>query len=87
MSGERNLTPAGTAPAPGAAPAPVGEPDRLLRLPEVLAMVGLKRTAWFNLVRSGAAPQPVHIGRATAWPQSEVQGFIRDRIRQSRRVQ
>jgi predicted DNA-binding transcriptional regulator AlpA len=87
MSGEQHLTPAGTAPAPGAAPAPVGEPDRLLRLPETLATVGLKRSAWFNLVRSGAAPQPVHIGRATAWLQSELQGFIRERVRMSRGVQ
>lgn len=66
----------------GAAAAPA--PEVLLRLPEVLATVGLKRTAWLDLVKSGAAPQPVHMGRATAWPSSEIQAFIRDRIRQSR---
>ena len=72
-------------PASGTATAaPVPEPEALLRLPAVLAAVGLGRTAWLDLVRTGAAPAPVHIGRAAAWPSSEVQAFIRARIRQSR---
>ena len=74
-------SPPATGPAT-AAPAP--EPETLLRLPQVLATVGLGRTAWLDLVRTGAAPAPVHIGRAAAWPSSEVQAFIRARIRQSR---
>lgn len=73
--------------ASGAAAAPSPEPEALLRLPQVLATVGLGRTAWLDLVRTGAAPAAVKIGRATAWPASEVQAFIRQRIRQSRRGQ
>ena len=65
-----------------AAPAP--EPETLLRLPQVLEIVGLKRSAWLDLVRTGAAPAVVKIGRATSWPSSEVQAFIRARIRLSR---
>jgi len=94
MSGGHKTTGGGTdpardsiPPAGSAAAAPTGEPERLLRLPQALAMTGLGRTAWLNMVRSGEAPQPIHIGRAVAWPQSEVQAFIRDRIRQSRGVQ
>lgn len=60
--------------------------ERLLRLPQALDMTGLGRTAWLNMVRDGEAPQPIHIGRAVAWVQSEVQAFIRDRIQQSRRI-
>lgn len=59
--------------------------ERLVRLPECLQAVCLGRTAWLDLVKSGAAPQPVKIGRATFWVQSEVQRFIADRIRQSRK--
>ena len=75
-----------TAANPYNAPSPTAPPDddRLLRLPQVLLTVGLGRTAWLALVRTGAAPAPVHIGRAASWPSSEVQAFIRARIRQSR---
>ena len=58
--------------------------ERLIRLPECLQSVSLGRTAWLNLVKEGAAPQPVKIGRATCWVWSEVQAFIAARIRQSR---
>lgn len=67
-----------------AAPALAADEDRLLRLPQVLETVGLGRTAWLDLVRTGAAPAPINIGRAVAWPMSDVQAFIRQRIRQSR---
>ncbi len=60
--------------------------DRLIRLTETLHMVQAGRTMWLDLVKSGAAPQPVKIGRATFWVWSEVQAFIADRIRQSRRA-
>ncbi|MBU3758980.1 MAG: AlpA family phage regulatory protein [Candidatus Omnitrophica bacterium] len=56
----------------------------MLRLPQVLEAVGIGRTAWLEMVRSGEAPKPIRIGRAVAWPASEVQGFIRERIRLSR---
>lgn len=59
--------------------------ERLIRLPETLETVRLGRTAWLDLVKAREAPQPVKIGRATFWVWSEVQGFIADRIRQSRK--
>lgn len=59
--------------------------ERLVRLPEALQAVSLGRTAWLDMVKDGTAPQPVKIGRATFWVWSELQGFIADRIRQSRR--
>lgn len=58
--------------------------ERLIRLPETLETVSLRRTAWLDLVKSGEAPQPVKIGRATFWVASEIQAFIAARIRQSR---
>lgn len=73
-----------TAPLPAKAAGHIPEGMRLLRLPDVLETVGLGRTAWFNLVRSGVAPRPVRIGRAVAWPSSDVQAFIRERIAASR---
>ena len=62
------------------------EGERLIRLSECLTYVRLGRTAWLDLVKAGQAPQKVRIGRATFWVASEVQRFIADRIRQSRKA-
>jgi prophage regulatory protein len=58
--------------------------DRLLRLPEVLARIGIRRSAWFARIKAGSAPQPIHVGRAACWPESEVQRWIADQVRRSR---
>jgi predicted DNA-binding transcriptional regulator AlpA len=72
------------APGPHAGTGQTIEAERLLRLPQVLEAVGIGRTGWLEMVRSGEAPKPIRIGRAVAWPASEVQAFIRERIRISR---
>lgn len=74
-----------TGQAPTAVADPMASNERLVRLPECLQAVSLGRTAWLDLVKEGAAPQPIRIGRASCWVWSEVQAFITDRIRQSRR--
>lgn len=51
--------------------------ERLIRLPEVLSRVGLKRSAWYARIADGEAPSPVHLGpRAVAWRESEIDEFI-----------
>lgn len=74
---------AGDAPPP-AAPSATPPDLRLLRLPETLAVVGLQRTAWLALVKAGRAPQPLKLGRATAWVSGELQAWIAERIRAHR---
>lgn len=59
--------------------------ERLIRLPDCLQMVRIGRTAWLDMVKAGQAPRSVKIGRATFWAASEVQAFIAERIRQSRK--
>lgn len=59
-------------------------PERLLRLPAVMAMTGRGRTATLDDVKAGRFPAPVRIGRATCWAESEVQAWIAERIRASR---
>jgi predicted DNA-binding transcriptional regulator AlpA len=61
------------------------EGERLVRMPATLHALELRRTAWLEVVKSKQAPQPVKIGRATFWVWSEVQAFIADRIRKSRK--
>jgi prophage regulatory protein len=55
--------------------------DRLLRLPEVQARVGLGRSAIYAAMRAGAFPRPVRISsRAVAWAEADIVRWIRDRI-------
>ncbi|WP_079420279.1 helix-turn-helix transcriptional regulator [Thiomonas intermedia] len=51
--------------------------ERLLRLPDVEAMTGLRRSALYAAMKEGKFPPCVKLGaRAAAWPESEVQaGF------------
>lgn len=56
---------------------------RLLRLPEVLARVGVGETHWAKLVKAGEAPQPVKVGTCTCWVDHEITQFI-EALRASR---
>lgn len=57
------------------------ESPRLLRLPEVENLVGLKRSAIYALIKEKHFPQPVPLGdRSVAFVESEVRGWITQRI-------
>lgn len=57
----------------------------LLRLPQVLARVGLKTTRLYQLVGDGEFPAPVRIGeRSVGWVESEVEEWLQRRIAQPR---
>ena len=46
---------------------------RFLRLPAVIDMVGMKRTAIYDRIKAGTFPAPVQIGvRAVAWKETEI---------------
>jgi predicted DNA-binding transcriptional regulator AlpA len=53
------------------------EAGGLLRLPQVLALVGVGKSTWWKLVRDGRAPQAVKLSdRCTAWRAADVATFI-----------
>jgi prophage regulatory protein len=65
---------------------PSFSPDRLLRLPDVEALTGLRKSALYQAMKDGRFPPCVKLSaRASAWPESEVQAWIASRIRASRR--
>ncbi len=70
---------------PSAGATETADPGRLIRLPATLALVGIGRSAWLDLVHKGRAPRCIKIGRASLWIESEVQAFITERIRESRK--
>lgn len=53
-------------------------PSRLLRLPEVMARVGLKRSAIYQRMSEGRFPKSRSLGRKCAvWVESEINDWIR----------
>lgn len=66
--------------------APVEKPraDRILRWPDVQPLVGVSRTTWWRLVRSGAAPSPRRISPGCiGWMEGEIAAFQAARATQS----
>ena len=58
-----------------------GQPQ-LLRLPDVLRLVGVSRSTLYKMISMHDFPAPVRIGRrAVAWPACEVFAWIESRPR------
>ena len=50
---------------------------QLLRLPAVMNLVGLRRSAVYSRCADGRMPPPRHLGRAAVWPSDEIDEWIR----------
>lgn len=60
---------------------PVTPRDRLLRLPEVETLVGIRKSSIYVLMKQGKFPRCIHItSRLAAWPESAVLQWVQDRI-------
>jgi predicted DNA-binding transcriptional regulator AlpA len=56
---------------------PARSPDRLLRLPEVQRLTGLKRSAIYEQMQKGTFPRSVKVGpRAASWSEALIQAWI-----------
>jgi len=53
---------------------------RLLRLKDVLVAIGVRKSQLYKLIKEGSFPPPVKIGRASTWPESEVEVWIAKRV-------
>lgn len=60
---------------------PVTPRDRLLRLPEVEAICGIRKSSIYVLMKQGKFPPCIHVtSRLSAWPESAVYKWVQDRI-------
>ena len=58
-----------------------GDEDRLLRLPEVLRLTGMCRSALYDQMARGQFPGSIKIGeRATSWSAKAVRNWIARRV-------
>jgi prophage regulatory protein len=59
--------------------------ETIMRLPAVIASVGLSRSSIYLRISEGNFPRPVSLGpRAVGWVRSDVEDWVRQRIEQSR---
>ena len=59
------------------------QPERLLRLPEVESIVGLRKSSIYEMLgrTPPAFPVPVKLSRrAVCWPASHIEKWVQDRI-------
>ncbi|MCW5632436.1 MAG: AlpA family transcriptional regulator [Rubrivivax sp.] len=55
--------------------------DRLLRLPQVEELTGLKKSTLYRMAREGRFVKPVQVTpRVSAWPESRVLEWVQGRI-------
>lgn len=53
---------------------------KLIRLPEVLERVGLKKTSVYKLMAEEEFPRPTKLGTASAWVEQEIDDWIMERV-------
>lgn len=60
------------------------QPEKLLRLPAVVALVGLQKSSIYYAIKRGGFPAPVKLSRrAVCWPASSIDAWITERIKAS----
>jgi len=56
--------------------------SRILRLPEVIEAVFLKKSTIYDLIRRGVFPVPVRLGlRSVGWYETEITDWVASRAR------
>jgi prophage regulatory protein len=53
---------------------------KLIRLPEVLERVALKKTAVYKMISENEFPRPVKLGTTSAWVEQEITDWIQERV-------
>ncbi len=74
--------------APAAPLMPVSDTvhERFIRLPEVMHLCGLSRSTIYDLISREAFPKQISLGgKNVAWAQSEITGWMADRIAERNR--
>lgn len=61
-----------------------GDGMKLIRLTEVMLLVGLKKSAIYDRIKDNKFPAPIKIGGASRWPDQEINAWIALQIARSR---
>jgi len=56
-------------------------PPTILRMPEVMRIVGMSRPSLYRMMKAGTFPQQVRLSPgAVGWLRSEVEGWLTERV-------
>jgi prophage regulatory protein len=63
---------------------PIVPHDRLIRLPEVMSIIGAKKSTVYSLINDGKFPKPIKYSeRLCVWPETVILQWVQDRINES----
>ena len=58
---------------------------KILRLPEVLSRIGVKRATLYEWISNGSFPKQIHLGaRSVGWDEKSIESWLKDRISASK---
>ncbi|MCA5476828.1 AlpA family transcriptional regulator [Klebsiella pneumoniae] len=58
--------------------------DKFVDMAFITQLTGLTDKWFYKLIKDGAFPMPIKLGRSSRWLQSEVEAWLQQRIAQSR---
>jgi predicted DNA-binding transcriptional regulator AlpA len=59
--------------------------DKLVDMLFITTLTGLTDKWFYKLIKDGEFPKPIKLGRSSRWLQSEVENWLRERVKASRR--
>lgn len=57
---------------------------KLIRLPQVIERVALRKTTIYERIKQGAFPQPIKLGTASVWVEQEVDEWLEKTVKERR---
>ena len=58
--------------------------DKLVNMLFITTLTGLTDKWFYKLIKDGEFPKPIKLGRSSRWLQSEVENWLRERVKASR---
>ena len=58
--------------------------DKLVDMIFITTLTGLTDKWFYKLIKDGEFPKPIKLGRSSRWLQSEVENWLRERVKASR---
>jgi len=58
--------------------------DKLVDMLFITTLTGLTDKWFYKLIKDGEFPKPIKLGRSSRWLQSEVEHWLRERVKASR---
>lgn len=58
--------------------------DKLVDMLFITTLTGLTDKWFYKLINDGEFPKPIKLGRSSRWLQSEVENWLRERVKASR---